>query len=112
MALSLRFIGVIERNGQCTAEPIPGQIGVGHGFARDPWFREIPLNDGYADYFAVLTPEEALKIARPWYESLAASWKSVGKESAARAELEQIEARLANAAGVIAHIFEWESGLD
>jgi hypothetical protein len=40
------------------------------------------------------------------------SWKSVGKESDARDELEQIEARLANAAGVIAHIFEWESGLD
>jgi hypothetical protein len=112
MALSLRFIGISWHNGECSAEPVPGEIGSGHSLAQDPRFRAIPLNDGYADYFAVLSAAEALEIARPYYESLAVSWRSVGKESSARAELQQIEAALAKATFVIAHLFEWESGLD
>jgi hypothetical protein len=103
MALSLKFIGIKWRYGECSIEQIPGEFGVNatsflQPSTRDPRFREVHVkNDGYFDCYAVLSPSEALELARLHPSGT---------------PLQQIEAALYEVNIVVAHVFEWETGLD
>lgn len=101
MAYSLRFVGLKLRKGEYSMTPIPGEVSwssfyCGSGF--DPRLRNVHLNDGYADCFAVLSPAEVLEIL--------AQSRVIG------AELPQMQAAVRQATIVVAHVFEWETGMD
>lgn len=110
MALGLKFIGVAHHHGEYTIERIPGEVGCGFEYLQDQRFREITSTPGFYDSYAILTPEEALAIAKPHYEKLADLWRTTGEHSKADAQLEMMEAGLRKANIVIAHVFDWESG--
>jgi hypothetical protein len=114
MAFSLKFIGINWRRGEYSIRRIPAEIGISVSTVfDDPRFREIS-NDapGYRDFYAVLSPAEALEIARPYYEKLVEALRPSGKQSLDEKEFQEIETAVRKVDIVVAHVFEWESGLD
>jgi hypothetical protein len=72
--------------------------------AEDPRFREVPLNDGYLDYVAVLSPAEAKELAdrdadkaMDWQQDAVSTLSEKLKDSALH--------------WVVVNIYEWESGM-
>jgi hypothetical protein len=110
MAFALALVGIEWRGGHYFVREFSREIEGAEILRDDPRFRRIAVCDGYADAFAVLSPSEALAIARQHYQHLASIWGSEGKQ--AEDALHEVEVGLKDVAIVLAHIFEWESGLD
>jgi hypothetical protein len=99
MAFSLRLVGLTLRQGEYSMTPIPGEFD-GSSLDMDPsvnpQLKQVHLSEGYSDYFAVLSPTEALKI--------------LGQSHVHSSELPQLQAAVREATIVVAHVFEWETG--
>ena len=110
MAFSLRLTGVKWEDGVATAITIPGDVPGGAMNRPDPRFRELSEDAGYLDYYAVLRKEEALQIVKAG-EWLVESWMKLDASSPARANHEAMLKAIQESDLVIAHNYEWESGL-
>jgi hypothetical protein len=111
MAFTLKFTGIKWDTGIATAITIPGDIPRGEASTRDPRFREIPEDAGYQDFYAVLTPEEALEITHDGYEQLVEYWMKQNPECRAAADLGAMRTAIKSSDIVVANIMEWETGL-
>ena len=111
MAFTLKFTGIRWDTGIPAAITIPGEIPGGGVSTSDPRFREISEDIGYQDFYAVLTPEEALEITHGGYEQLVEYWMKQTPECRAAADLKAMRAAIRSSHIVVANIMEWETGL-
>ena len=73
-----------------------------HELRNDPRFRELQINDGYLDYVAVLTPEEAQELAGRYAPRVLDHQKE---------DAVHLEDHLQHVRWAIIQVYEWESGL-
>lgn len=92
-----------DQDGYSSIE-VPGEISDRHISSDDPRFRRIDQTAGYLDYFAILSPKEAREIAAAPYKGLAPAWEPDKAMS-------KVEDALEDSNFVVAHLFEWDSGL-
>jgi hypothetical protein len=111
MAFSIKLTAMKWGEGGYACVEVPGEISDRHVSSDDPRFRQIAQTTGYLDYFAVLSPEEAREIAAMHYKELASLWKSSGHSTNAEEALNEAKDALEGADIVVAHLYEWESGL-
>lgn len=110
MAFSLRLTGIRWKDGIATAITIPGDVPGARVNTQDPRFRELSEDAGYLDYYALLSKEEALQIVQGG-EWLVDGWMKCNASSTARADYEAMQRAIQESDLVIAHNYEWESGL-
>jgi hypothetical protein len=110
MAFSLRLTGIKWQDGVATAITFPGDVPGGGIDRQDARFRDISEDAGYLDYYAVLSQDEALQIVKD-REWLVESWMKYDARSPARAVYEAMINAIRESDLVIAHDYEWESGL-
>jgi hypothetical protein len=104
----MEFVGIRWYHGTYSTRPVPGEY-PGATLPTDPRFRSVYLNPAYQDAFAVLSPLEALEIARLRYKDPSALSASIEARAAAEKTLRDIEAALKEVTFVLAHVKEWES---
>ena len=110
MAFSLRLTGIKWKDGVATAITVPGDVPGGGIDRQDPRFRELSEDAGYLDNYAVLSRDEALQIVRD-REWLVESWMKYDVSGTARSNYEAMQRAIQESDLVIAHNYEWESGL-
>lgn len=112
MAFAIKLTAMKWSEGRYSCIEVPGEISDRHLSSDDSRFRQIALTAGYLDYFAILSPEEAREIARTHYEELPL-WppRPTGQPSLKDEALSKAEDALRDVDFVVAHLFEWESGL-
>ena len=103
MAFSIEILGIRWEGGQYALERMTADVGSARELMRDPRFRNLSSQAGYLDVVAVLSVNEALSMARAAADRAGAPPASAG--------ISAFEESLADAAFVLVHIFEWESGL-
>jgi hypothetical protein len=106
MATSLEFhciVPVTWEQDECCLLHLPSKIGTYARLWEDSRFRNIHGAHGYLDHYAVLSPAEAAELISLYYE------KAVCLEK--EGELENIQTTIKRARIVVAHYYEWESGL-
>ena len=89
-----------EKDGR-PIEKFKVEVGSAYGMASDPRFRLVDMTGGmggYDDHAAVLSQAEVLDLAKAG--------------GAAQESLDQLKVQLDRYRFVVAHIFEWETGLD
>lgn len=104
MAFAIKLTAMKWDQGGYSCVEVPGEISDRHISSDDPRFRQIAQTPGYLDYFAILSPEEAREIATAHYKKLSSAWEPDKAMS-------KVEHALEDANFVVAHLFEWDSGL-
>ena len=103
MALSMTLCGMTEQVGReaqgegFKSETFDAFLGIVDVLKDDPRFRSIPLNGGYADYAAVLSPDEVVELAASTNPTAEA--------------LKKLRTQVKKYLFVLVYIYEWESGL-
>jgi hypothetical protein len=111
MTFAIKLTAMKWRQGRYSCVEVPGEISDQHVSPDDSRFRQISLTAGYLDYFAILSPSEAREIAAKHYEKLSCLWEPAGKSFVADEALSKVEGALKDVDFVVAHLYEWESGL-
>ena len=111
MAFAIKLTAMKWSQGGYSCLEVPGNISDRHVSPDDPRFRQMALTGGHLDYFAILSPAEAREIAATHYEELAYLWESAGKSYVADEALSKVENALKDVDFVVAHLYEWGSGL-
>jgi len=111
MAFALKLTGIKWRDGEYSTIQVPGEMSARRPSSDDARFREISISAGYLDYYAIHSVDEALKIAASHYQGLSKLWEPTGQSHIADETLSQVEEAIEGADFVLAHLFEWESGL-
>lgn len=104
MAFAIKLTAMKWNQGWYSCIEVPGEISDRHISSDDPRFRQIAQTAGYLDYFAILSPEEAREIAAAHYKGLSSAWELDKAMS-------KVEDALEGVNFVVAHLFEWDSGL-
>lgn len=102
MAFSIRMTGMKWCDGEYIPIEVPGEMSGDRVSITDFGFRKIDISVGYLDYFSVLSVDEAIELAKSHYEGFPVAFDSTWKH---------VRQSLGNVDFVIAHLFEWESGL-
>src|SRR5687767_14773628 len=107
MALSLRLIAITgpELAVLWTVDSVGWRP---YGLRHDPRFRLLPSSTGYADYAAVLSVEEVITIMDTHVKAVRAEGLPGARDQRLEEKLNQHRDKTIF---VIAHIYEWESGL-
>lgn len=111
MAFAVKLTAMKWNQGGYSCVEVPGEISDRHISPNDPRFRRIAQTAGYLDYFAILSLGEAREIATTHYEELSSLWEPAGKSSVADEALNKVKNALEDVDFVVAHLYEWESGL-
>ncbi|MDZ7790296.1 MAG: hypothetical protein U5L08_07365 [Xanthomonadales bacterium] len=111
MAFALKFTGMKWQDGKYGTSQAPGEVSGEHIPPDDTRFRKIALTAGYIDCFAVLSVDEALNIASAHYKTLPQSFGVDAHSKHPEENLREVHRALEDADFVIAHLFEWDSGL-
>lgn len=96
------MIGITWHDGEYTLTEVPGEISGDRVSVSDFGFKKIDWTVGYLDYVAVLSAHQALELARSHYEGAPVGFESTWN---------QVRKTVTSADFIIAHLFEWESGL-
>ena len=110
MAFTIKFTGIKIQQGQYETIFVPGEVPGLLCNLDESRFTEIKLSLTYSDSFIILTPAEALKLYLRYYrviESLSEEEDMDDSDSI----VGRIEKALSQADFVIAHRYEWESGM-
>jgi hypothetical protein len=102
MAFSIRLTGMKWHDGKYRVIEIPAEISGDTARVADLGFRRIAISTGHLDYFATLSVSEALELVQHHYEGLSAHFRSTQNQA-----LENLK----RTDFVLAHLFEWDSGL-
>jgi hypothetical protein len=106
MALSIDLTGVPRKVGEPTWG-IDNVVWPPHVLERDSRFRQISLDQGYVDFLAVLTVDEALEINSQYLDWKLEHWERKNRELQLMLETRRVDTDF-----VVVHVYEWETGMN